>query len=282
MTFTPSTGELVISDEATASRFVSATVNFGADEHKLRHLMAESFLITAAYRGSGTVVSPPELGSSHLFFRIDDRTDASELRRAIAIAAALDLQGAALPAAVQDFGRTSVLAEARYDDSLAHALFLRRDGTPRPREEYENAGRRAIRALVPRDADDAFRLRPATDDALWKRMKELGPANFEQLFPKAQADGVRPDYLAIRWWSQSMCDTADILQRMNRSTNVLSLREELAKCLREVAANAHEQFGTPWGLAAMFIVSGSTAEAEVNITGPKFVFSARRALRAAV
>jgi hypothetical protein len=283
VTYTPSTGEVVIADTATASRFASAAVNFGADEEKLRHLMAETFLITAAYRGSRTVVSPPELTSSHLFFRVDARADRSRLRRAAAIAAALELSGAALPAQIEDFGRTSVLAEARYDDGLSHALFLRLDGTPRAHEEYEAAGRRAIRSLVLPDGDDAFRLRPATDDALWERMKDLGPANFQQLFPPAQADGVRPDYLAIQWWADSMCSTAEVLVRMNQNAgSVLTLREELARHLRDVASKAHEQFGSPWGLVAMFLVSGSAADAEVNIAGPKFAFAARRALRAAV
>ena len=282
VTYTPSTGEVVIADAATAKRFVTASVNFGADEEKLRHLLAESFLITAAYRVSGTVVSPPELGSSHLFFRLDASAGRSDLRRSAAIATALGLHGAALPEGVQDFGRTSVLAQARYDDALAHALFLHADGTPRALEEYESAGRRAIRALVLPDGDDAFRLRPATDNVLWERMKKLGPANFHELLPRPQADGVRPDYLAIQWWAESMRSTADVLVRMNQDgADVLAMRDELGRHLRTVAARAHEQFGSPWGLVALFIVSGEAAETETHIAGPKFAFAARKALRAA-
>jgi hypothetical protein len=61
----PSTGELVIADQATASLIRTSAVNFGVVENKLREVMAERLLITAAYRGSRTVVSPPQLFSSH-------------------------------------------------------------------------------------------------------------------------------------------------------------------------------------------------------------------------
>ena len=281
VTYTPSTGEVVIADTATASRFTSTTLNFGADEEKLRHVMAESFLITAAYRTGGAVASPPELASSHLFFRMDAHAGRNDVRRAVAAASALGLHAVPPPADADDFGRTSVLAQARYDDALSHALFLGADGSPRPAADYEAAGRRAIRALVLPDADDAFRLRPVTDDSLWARMKDLGPANFEQLFSKAHAAGIRPDYLAIQWWTEAMCGAADVLFRMRRD-GAAALRGELAEHLRSVAARAHEQFGTPWGLVAMFLVSGEAAETEAQIAGPKFAFAARKALRAAV
>src|SRR5262249_10443687 len=142
VTFTPSTGELVIADNATALRIRSASINFGADEDKLQHLLAESFLITAAYRGSRSVVSPPELTSSHLFFRMDNHAGRDQVCRDVAIAAALGFNPPAIPGGVGDFGHTSVLAEARYDDALAHALFQHSHA------EYESAGRRAIRMLV--------------------------------------------------------------------------------------------------------------------------------------
>jgi hypothetical protein len=271
VTFTPSTGELVIADEATASRIQSSAVNFGADEDKLRHLLAESFLITAAYRGSRSVVSPPSLASSHLFFDMKAEADRDDMRRDAAIVAALGFTAPAIPDGVADFGRTSVLAEAGYDDALSHSLF------EHSHAEYEAAGRRAIRALVLPDGDDSFRLKPATDDALWARMSDLGPPSFRLLFPEEQVGAVTADYLAIQWWADSMCTAGEILARMTQqadpsSAGFAELRGDLASCLRDVAAKAHEQFGTPWGLVAMFLASGSAAAASARITGPRVVF----------
>ena len=289
--FTPSTGELVIADTATASRIQMSAVNFGADEEKLRHVLAESFLLTAAYRGSRAVVAPPQLSSAHVFFRLDNDTNREDMRRFAAIAPALGFDAARLPEPVSDFGRSTVTAEAHYNDAQTRSLFLKPDGTPRDRGEFETAGRRAVALLVLPDGDDAFRLRPATDDALWARMKDQGPANFQLLMPQAQADGVRPDYLAIAWWADSMRGTAEILTEMNRlvggagaapsDPNFEKLRQDLASHLRDVAAKAHEQFGAPWGLVAMFLVCGGNAKAAVEIVGPRFVYSAGRALTAA-
>ena len=287
VTFTPSTGELVIADRATASRIQSTTVNFGADEEKLRSVMAESFLITAAYRGSKSVVSPPQLSSSQQFFKLDNSTNRDELLRYAAIATALSLSPATPPPGIADFGRTSVFAEAQYDDELSRALFLRSDSSPRPHADYEAAGRRAIAMLVPTDGDDAYRRRPALDDALWAQMKDLGPANFHQLFPQElQANVIGSDYVTIQWWADSMRSTGDILARMDGAgaspddPAFEKLRHDLAAHLRDVASKARAQFGDPWGLVAMFLLSGRSLTG-LHITSPRFVYAAGRAIGAA-
>jgi hypothetical protein len=59
------------------------------------------------------------------------------------------------------------------------------------------------------------------------------------------------------------------------------LRQDLSKHLREVAERAHQQFGTPWGLVAMFLACGGRAIAGGSITGPRFVFAPQRPLAAA-
>ena len=150
---------------------------------------------------------------------------------------------------------------------------------------------RALALLVLPDGDDAFRLRPATDDGLWNEMKAQGPANFASLLPATQAEGVRPDYLAIEWWADSMRDTAEILAEINRLTGPSGasaedprfeqLRQKLADHLREVAQKAHQQFGTPWGLVALFLASGGKARAEIHFTGPRLVYAAESALSVA-
>jgi hypothetical protein len=88
-------------------------------------------------------------------------------------------------------------------------------------------------------------------------MKVQGPANSTRLLPATQAEGVRPDYLAIEWWADSMRDTAKILAEINRLTGAsgastedprfAELRQKLADLLREVAQKARQQFGRPLG-----------------------------------
>jgi hypothetical protein len=277
VTFTPSTGELVIIDEATASRAQIGAVNFGPDEEKLRHVMADSFLITAAYRGTRTALAPPELKSTHSFFKLDDNTNRDEMRRFVMALEAIRLSPPALPDGITKFGRATLNAEANYDDPATVALFLREDGTPRPVEEYESVGRTAMRLLVPPDGDDAFRLRPLSDDALWSQMKDLGPANFRQLFSQTQAPVIAADYLAINWWADTMSETAVLVEAILRpgAADSENLRKDLAKHLIKAAARAHAQFGLPWGLVAMFLVSGS-AKVDGSITSPRFVYTRDR------
>jgi hypothetical protein len=280
VTWTPSTGELVIVDKATASRIQTSSVNFGADEQKLRQVMAESFLITAAYRGTKTALLPPTLKSTHSFFRLDNDTSRDELNRAKMALEAVGLNPQPLPPKEAAFGRTAIQLEANYDDAASLALFLDDNGKPRSVAHYEDQGRSALELLVPSDGQDAYRLRPATNPILWKQMKDLGPANFGQLFPGTQANVVAADYLAIRWWADTMHSTAGLVEEVLRpgAADSKDLREKLAKHLRDVAERAHEQFGTPWGLVAMFLVAGGRAVAAGSITGPKFVFASTRSV----
>src|SRR3954452_25295952 len=127
---------------------------------------------------------------------------------------AVRLSPAALPDA-GSFGRTILHLEADYDDTTSLALFLNDAGQPRSVEEYEAAGRLALQSLIPADGDDAFRLKPTQDDALWAKMKDLGPANFGQIFPSSlQANVIVSDYLTIRWWADSMHSTATLIQQI--------------------------------------------------------------------
>jgi hypothetical protein len=88
-----------------------------------------------------------------------------------------------------------------------------------------------------------------------------------------------------------MRDTAEILAEINRLTGASGastedprfgqLRQKLADHLREMAQKAHQQFGTPWGLVALFLASGGQARAEIRFTGPRLVYAAESALSVA-
>ena len=127
-----------------------------------------------------------------------------------------------------------------------------------------------------------FAYAPAAGDALWARMKDLGPANFRQLFSDLHAGAIGADYLAMRWWADAMNQTAQLIERILRpgAADSAVLRQDLANHLREVAARAHEQFGAAWSLVAMYLVSGGHAIAEGSIIGSRFVFTNQRPLTA--
>jgi len=289
--FEPATGALVITDKATADRIRASEVNFGADTRKLRHVLAESFLITAMYRGSRLAVTAPALKSSHTFFEIHAATDGNQMRDNVQVGTALGLLAGAsalLPDGVDDFGRTTIYAETQYDDALTTTLFLTADGKPRPVEYYDRAGRNAIKLLVREDGDDAFRRRPAIDDNLWRQMRTSGQPQFALMFPAEQVGAITADYSVIVWWAGAMRSAAERLAEMRAFFNTnpqpspddrpfQQLRDKLAEELARVAANTKEDFGRPWGLLAMDLASGRQADAVVIITGPRLALSTQRA-----
>ena len=89
--YEPATGSLVISDRATAERIQSEQVNFGADTQKLRHVLAESFLITAAYRGTKQLAGAAPLRCTHRFFELENSTSPEDMGRKLRIGVALGL-----------------------------------------------------------------------------------------------------------------------------------------------------------------------------------------------
>ena len=291
--FDPATGDIVITDSASANRFQASLVNFGADSQKLRRVLAESFLITAAYRGSNFLVGAPQLKSSHTFFALNNSTDGPAMRHDLNIGVALGLFPASerdgLIGSVDDFGRSTVYAEAGYDDSLTAALFLN-NGQPRAIEEYETAGREAIQFLVLEGDQDEYRRQPAIDDALWAKMKAAGQFNFQPLFPNltgSQVDVIAADYSVIVWWAETMRGTAQKLAAMRAflaarpgvvwtDADFRGRRDDLASHLKAVANDTKEEFGRPWGLIAMDIISGQAADASIQITGPRLAVSRRR------
>jgi hypothetical protein len=286
--FEPATGEMVITDTATASRIAASTFNFAADSEKLRKVMAESVLITVAYKFSKLVTHPKaELAISHSYFELHSKTDAATLRNNLDVFEALGLIKASergdLGGGGTKFGRTTLYAETSYDGALVDSLFLN-NGSSRTQEEYETAGRKAIALLVKSGEEDDFRRIPAIDDTLWKEMSKAGQANLkfiDSLNPLGVValGAISSDYTVIKWWSESMEKMGKSLLEMRTflaknpgidPENKLfkSLRKKLGSKLKSVASHTEAEFGDPWGLVAMDQASGGRAAAKALITGP--------------
>jgi len=285
--FEPATGELIITDTATATRIAASTLNFAADGEKLRKVLAESVLLTVAYQCSKLVTHQPRLRVAHSYFELHTKTDRTALKNNLEVFEALGLMkkvdkdkilGAAL-----EFGRTTLYAETSYDEQVANDLFLK-NGAARAQEEYERAGRQALALLVQPGEEDEFRRLPATDDNLWKEMSKQGQPNFrfiaqlKKLNPPALG-AVTTDYSVIKWWAESMVKMSEKLAEMGQflkdnpqidpgNKTFISFRTKLASSLKSVASKTKSEFGDPWGLVAMDVVSGGRAAAKALLMGP--------------
>ncbi|HKS96249.1 MAG TPA: hypothetical protein VJV74_08950, partial [Terriglobia bacterium] len=292
--YEPASGDLVITDAANAQRIQSSSVNYGADSDKLRRVLAESFLITAAYRGTPLVMQAPEFRTSSWYFELYARTNAQTMRDNLDVPQALGMiseqQGKGILSGIDDFGRSTFYAETSYDDRLTTALFLDPAGRPRSEDDYDAVGRQALACLIHSGDADASRLPPLQDDSLWRQMRDAGPAALNTVLTglnSAQIAVVTTDYVVIRWWSQAMRGMAEKLTEVRdffaRNPNpdpsdsgLQNLRRSLAAHMASVAQNTREEFGHPWGLLAMDRASGGRAPAEVRIVSLRLALQLER------
>jgi hypothetical protein len=292
--YEPASGSLVITDQATAQRISTEAVNFGADAAKLRHVLAESFLITAAYRGARQIDNSASLRCSYTSFELQNSTSPSGMAHKLRTGAALgllDAEEAAVPGTIGNFGRTLFTVSADYSDRLIDRLFLDDNGLPLPLDAFESAGRAAISTLVQPGDQDEVRRRPAMDEVLWQRMKDTGQPGFPGLFPATPAPlvgAITNDYSLIRWWADAMQETAAELAKVRlwiernptaslEDPGFQKLREDLAEYLRNVAANTRPDFGDPWALLAMDQLAGHRAPTSFLLSGPVLVRDKHRA-----
>jgi hypothetical protein len=261
--FDAESGEYILTDSVTADAMA-----LSADNKKLRTLLAQKLLITAAYRAANLVSGPPTLASRHTWFHLTGKTNRDQFLADLAIGAALGFSEAKPPASLPDQpGRTSALAEASYDDPAFTALFFDSSGELRTESYYDKAGRAAVAVIT----TDPGRLRPTRDDALWAQMRDNGnpgSAEFRQLLPGVSPQSLNDigvDYLNIVWWTKAMLDTGHKLNTIRQfldggtksrtDPQFQKLRQDLADQLATLATRTREDFGGPWGLLAMSLAA---------------------------
>lgn len=293
--FEAGSGDLLVTDRVAAVRIEALAGGFAAAPEKLRQLLAESFLATAACRCSGLLARAPELRISHSYVELHARTNRQTMKDNLDVVEALGLllpeEKDAWLGRGNDFGRSLLCAETRYGAEAIDGLFLR-DGAPRPREDYEKAGREAFRLLVRTDDPGRFRRLPCTDDRLWARMRRLGQPGFRDIprlrrLNEAERAVIAHDYSLVVWWAGEMHGLSRKLAEIRRllgehpgtpatSEAFEMLRRELAGQMRDVAHRTRKEFGDPWGLVAMDLAAGRQAAAEAHIVSPGLNLQRRR------
>jgi hypothetical protein len=291
-------GELIITDKVTAKRIAASLHNFAADSEKVHRVQMENCLLTAAYRGSKLAIGAPALDSTHAYFELHARTNHQTMKDNLDVAEALVLLGGQkkrdLLGQANDFGRSTLFAEIGYDDELITGLFVDPAGTARPREDYEKAGREALRLLFQDNDPDRYRQRPALDDTLWRKMSKVGSFQaLAALFPdlnNVQQNVVHSDYLVVQWWAGAMRAMAEKVVEVRaffeqhgshpdpNSNEFRKLRKQFRKKIVGVAKTTKRQFGDPWGLVAMDVLAGRKGRAKVKFTGEVVAYENSRSL----
>ncbi len=299
------TGDITITDQAGANR-IEFSDNFARDSAKLRRVLAESLLITAAYRCTSAFTAGPLLDSHYWFFALQQKTNFQQMSDYLNIAGALQLlspdRRTAKLTSIRDitaFGRSTLFIDAAYSDALCKRMFLDRAGQPRTEEEYEKIGRTALLLLLPPDGaiSNARRL-PLTDDVTWNKMKNLGQAALPTFLASRglnanQIADITSDYTLIRWWAGSMHDMGKALvailsfiaanHTLDRENNTFKqLRNKLESAMASVVSNTHAQFSEPWGILALDLASDQQSATSLQLVSPRttIVLTERAAQRA--
>ncbi len=280
----------LIADTSEASRLEAVLLNAGWDAKRLRKMLSEEFLISATYQVSELHVLPPSFVSQQTHLDITGITSEKHIRAELSVARVLGLitpEEQNRRSSGSSFGRTTFFVSTKYSGTAVERLFFTDDGQPRPIEDFENAGRSALGALLSGEEDSALRLRFAqlgSGDALWKQMKQVGNiAEFGPLFglPKGTLDGnvqaAGADFVTITSWAQAMNSAAEAILDVRRTLDgapvaiddprFQTARQHLKERLEAVVKDTHDEFGDPLGLLMVYVASGETAERRVLMTG---------------
>jgi hypothetical protein len=287
-------GTITITDQAGANRIQFTSDNFAKDGAKLRRVLAQSFLLTVAYRSSGTMRVGPTLATSYWFFELHQQTNPHNIKNYLNIGEKLGLlspldvsKWLTSLAGIGAFGPSSFHVNSNFDDPISKSLFLDASGQARSEAEYEGIGRVALVSLLPgEDAINSARRLPLTDDALWSAMRANGQANnFGGLFNKYafnanQLADICSDYTLIVWWAAAMRDMAAALSAMQsylaqhpqwdpQDNTFKRLRSNLEQTMASVTSNTRDEFAEPWGLLAMDLASRQKSAKTLQLVCPR-------------
>jgi hypothetical protein len=299
------TGEVTITDRATAKRLRALMVNTFVNQDKIRRLFFEAMIATVTYRASD-VLKDVAVSTTHTYFELHQKTNRRAMKDNLDALEAVGLIDAArtetMLAHGESFGRSTLLLEASYDDGQCRQMFFGDDNKPRTEEWYEQVARRALGALIRPGDSSALRGVAAGDDALWKRLKSDGSpsGNMAILRDRFGAGAQLPLLAAIdgdfafiaAFWAPAMHKTARKLDEIrgflsdNPGTSpddekIQELRRELAKHLANVAKNTKERFGDPLGLVALHYASGRSGQVTAKLSCEAFTLALPLAAAAA-
>jgi hypothetical protein len=288
LTYDVATGTLNAADEISSRKILVHTRPLESDGDKVRKLVFESMIVTAAYHAS-RLTSGVALKCSSTFFEARRKTTSRDLRADYNAIIGLGLADTAERdrriGLEHDFGPSTFLVECVLDQQAADALFIGPQG-PYPREYYDRIGRNALLALIPADdVERAHRRAAIEDEASWAALEAAGPAaaqhDLVRRLGPVRAEHIISDYIVIRWWSDAMHGAAKALMDMRqflggRTAQSLASDAEFAKRrsklereLADVVKESKAQFGDPWGMLALDAASRRVAQVQATLVAPK-------------
>ena len=268
-------GAVTIRNTLSGTRLSAISNPLDRDE-ALRKAIFDAVLVTTTYRAAQAIAAPA-IACEHVHFAFNQKTNHATLRDYLTWFIALHLLDAGerdnILREFADGGSSTCVLRTAFNDHDCASLFLR-DGQRRDLKEYEDIGRRALRALLnPGDSVDGLRYR-LVDDGLWQRALMIGSnVNLGPLVGISTTDPrvniLIGDVLVIREWAGAMSSIGELVARHrdvvgSRDPAVLihddafsRSRDALQKRLADVVHSSTMRFDKPFGMVALFWAAGS-------------------------
>jgi hypothetical protein len=292
MTFDPVSGSLTAADQVSAKRIRVKSTPLASDPEKLRKVLFESLLVTAAYQASRVLGPSVTLTADHTYVEQRGRTRRADLEDHYRALIALGLCDAAERDArlgsETEFGSSTFVIENRFDATACDTMFLDAAGEPHDMARYERIGRQALLALLPAtDPARSFRRVALESDATWSEARNLG-GDIDNVLPDhirrdaLRLNLVRGDVFTIVWWAGAMSRAAAELVTVrktlgNKDATMLAndpafrkAREKFADALERVVATSESRFDDPWDVLAMDAAAARLGTVEGMIVSTRF------------
>ena len=142
LTFDPASGALTAADKVSARRIRVKATPLESDSEKLREVMLESLMVTAAYQASRVLGATLTLTAEQIYLEQRGKTRRQDLedhyRALIALGLCDEDERDERLGTEADFGSTTFVIENHFDAAACDAMFLDGDGTPHAAEHYEH------------------------------------------------------------------------------------------------------------------------------------------------
>jgi hypothetical protein len=269
-------GTVTVTDSQNAKRITAASTPYLAQADRLREVLYEATVATAAYAlVGGKFGSDFQMSQSMLIYKA--RMAEADLRKALQLAVLIgELTGAQLDA-IPISNPSHVLIDAKQslgNDQLLKIFFADPSkGTAHPLDELTLFGRRTLIALLDTaNRADARRIAVLNSDQSWHDLDESGGRNVPPDSP-----GSYSDWYDVTFWANDIHDVAkplkDVLDAVSKvpvgsdptkNKTFMKRRKVLQKAIGEVVHDTHAALEMGWPIAVMYALSGRNTGATLK------------------
>jgi Clostripain family len=290
--FDPVSGALTAAEKVSAKRIRVKDMPLASDPDKLRKVLFESLMVTAAYQASRAVGGTVTLTADQIYLEQRSPTKrrdfADHYQALIALGLCDEHERDRRLGTDADFGSSTFVIQNHFDAAACDTLFLDGAGKPHPQEFYERIARQAFLALNPAtDPERSYRRAALDAESTWARVRNLGGEIAEALPAHIRNDGVRlaivrGDAFTIVWWAAAMSRAGRELIAMraflgprnaaalNADPAFVKARRKLSDALGDVVATTEARFDDPWDILAMDAAAARLGSLESVIISTRF------------